>query len=201
MRPDPIPMGTTDLLATQYCFKGLRKATRLLICHARNFHRLKYGKALLRMFVKKLRVALKSILRTSEGTTDNPTLPTDLSILRDEKSGRLLTTPVEVLTQLTQMETTTLFPDPTLPPDAPVPWLGQVRPTPTSSVSMLIGQITPAIFQEALRRKPNHKTAGPNGVPGLVLNHMPSAYHETLHLLFQAMVITEITPLPGSRAT
>jgi len=50
------------------------------------------------MFVKKPSVALKSILRTSEGTPDNPTLPTDISVLRDKIHGRLLTTPSEVIT-------------------------------------------------------------------------------------------------------
>jgi hypothetical protein len=59
---------------------------------------------------------------------------------------------------------------------------------------MFIGQITPAIFHEALRRTPNHKVAGPYGVPGLVLKHMPPAFHETIHLMFQALVITGITP-------
>jgi hypothetical protein len=60
---------------------------------------------------------------------------------------------------------------------------------------MLIGQITPAILHEALRRTPNYKAAGPDGVPGLVLKHMPPAFHEAIHLLFQAMTITWITPL------
>ena len=58
---------------------------------------------------------------------------------------------------------------------------------------MLIGQITPAIFHEALRHIPNHKVAGLDGVPGLVLKHMPPAFHEAIHLLFKAMVITGIT--------
>ncbi len=44
MRPDPISVGTTTLQAAQDRFKGVRKPTRLLICHARNFHRLIYGK-------------------------------------------------------------------------------------------------------------------------------------------------------------
>ncbi len=92
------------------------------------------------------------------------------------------------------METTALSPDPTLPPGAPFPWLGQVRPTLTSSVPMPIDQSTPAIFPEALRRIPNHKAAGPNGVPGLVLKHMPPAFHEAIHLLFQTLAITEIIP-------
>ena len=146
MLPDPTPMGTTTLHASQCCFKGLRNAARLLIRDARNVRHLKYGKALLRMFVKKPSVALKSILRTSVGTSDNPTLPTDLSILRDEKSCRLLNTPSEVLTQLTRMETIALSSDPTLPLGAPFPWLGHVRPTFTSWVPMSIGHITLAIF-------------------------------------------------------
>jgi len=53
MKPDPTPTGTTTLQATHDCFRGLRKAARLLIRHARNLRRLKYGKALIRMFVKK----------------------------------------------------------------------------------------------------------------------------------------------------
>jgi len=60
---------------------------------------------------------------------------------------------------------------------------------------MLIGQITPAVFHEALRRTPNHKAAGPDGVPGLVLKHMPQAFHEVIHLLFQTLAIIGITPL------
>jgi len=138
-RPDPAFKGTTTLPAAHDYFKGLRKAPRLLIRYARNLRRLKYGKALIRMFVKNPSEALKSILRTSEGTPDNPTLPIDFSVLRDETSWRLITTSSEVITQLTKLETTALSPYPTLPPGAPFPWLGQVRPTPTSSVPMLIG--------------------------------------------------------------
>ena len=95
--PDLNPMGTSTQQATHDCLKRLKKATRLLIRHARNLRRLKYGKVLLRMFVKNASVALNSILKTSAGTTDNPTLPTDLSILRDERTGLLLTTPLEVI--------------------------------------------------------------------------------------------------------
>ena len=49
---------------------------------------------------------------------------------------------------------------------------------------MIAGHITPAIMHEALRRTLNHKAAGPDGVPGLVLKHMAQAFHEALHLLF-----------------
>ena len=59
---------------------------------------------------------------------------------------------------------------------------------------MIAGQITPSIMQEALRRTPDHKAAGPDGVPGLVLKHMPHAFHEVLHLIFQALAETGITP-------
>ena len=97
-KPDPTPTGTTTLQAAHDCFRGLRKATRLIIRHARNLRRLKYGKAFARMFVKKPSVTLKSILRTSEGTPDDLTPPTDLSVLRDKTSGRLLATPSEVIT-------------------------------------------------------------------------------------------------------
>ncbi len=96
-------------------------ATRLLIRHTRNVRRLKYGKALLCMFGKKPSAALKSILSNLEGTPKNPILPTDLSVLRDETSGRLLTTPREVIAHLEKLETIALSPDPTLPPGAPFP--------------------------------------------------------------------------------
>jgi hypothetical protein len=59
---------------------------------------------------------------------------------------------------------------------------------------MISGKITSAILQEALRRTLNHKAAGPDGVPSLVLKHMLQQFHEELHLLFQALAITGITP-------
>jgi hypothetical protein len=143
--------------------------------------------------MKKPSAALRSILRTSDGTPDNPTLPTDLFVPRDETYGRLLTTPTKMIAQLEKLETTALFPDPTLPPGAPFPWLDHVRPTPAPSVPMFIAQIMLTIFHDALRRSPNHKAADPDGVPGLVLKNMPPAFHEAIHLLFQAMTITRIT--------
>jgi hypothetical protein len=146
VRQDLLPGSTTLLKDAQTCFKSLRKATRLLMRHTRHLRRFKYGKALLRMFAKKPSVALKSILRASEGKIDTPTFPTNLSALRDENSGQLLTFPTEVITHLTHLETIALSPDSTLPPGAPFPWLGHVRPSSAPSDSMLIGQITPAIF-------------------------------------------------------
>ncbi len=89
----------------------------------------------------------------------------DLSIIKDEATGLLITDPPEVMRKIAALETIALSPDPTLPPGAPFPWGGYVRATPTSSVPMIAGHITPAIMHEALRRTPNHKAAGPNGVP------------------------------------
>ena len=163
--------------------------------HARNTRRLKYGKSLLRMFVKKPNVALKSIMRTAMGTSTPRTLPTDLSIIKDKTTELLITTLSRVVSRITELETVSLSPDPTLRPGAPFPRLGLVRPTPTSSIPMISGQIIPAILHEALRRTPNHKAAGPDGVPSMVLKHMPRQFHEALHLLFQALtIITGITP-------
>ena len=48
-------------------------------------------------------------------------------------------------------------------------------------------------MQEALRRTTNHKAAGLDGVPGMILKHMPPRFHEALQFLFQAMSITGIT--------
>ncbi len=74
----------------QTTFKGMRRVTRILIRHARNLRLVRYGKALLRLFIKKPSVALKYILRTAEGVTDTHSQPTDLSVLRDEITGRLV---------------------------------------------------------------------------------------------------------------
>jgi hypothetical protein len=60
---------------------------------------------------------------------------------------------------------------------------------------MLNGQFTPVIFQEALRRMPNHKVAGPDEVPGLVFKHMPLIVHEARLLLFQPRHLRGLPPL------
>jgi hypothetical protein len=101
--------------------------------------------------------------------------------------------PDEVVTKVAQMETAALSPDATLPPGAPFPWLEHVRPTLVSSIPMIFGCIMPTIMQEALRRTPSQKVAGPDGVPGFIFKQMPPAFHEALHLLFQSMAITGIT--------
>jgi hypothetical protein len=145
------------------------------------------------MFVKKPSMALNSILRIIAWGKDYPTLST-LSTPGDETSKRTITTPAEVITRLVEMETVSLSPDPTRVPGAPFPWLRNVRPSTTSSVRIISGQITPDIMQEALHRIPSHKAAGLDGVPCLVLRHVPPALYKALHLLFQALAITGLTP-------
>jgi len=56
------------------------------------------------------------------------------------------------------------------------------------------GCISPTIIQENLRRTLSHKATGLDEVPGLIVKHMPPAFHEALHLLFQSMTIMGITP-------
>ncbi len=110
-------------------------------------------------------MALKALLRTTTGSTTTNTLPTDLSIIKDEDTGFLITDPPEVVKKIAVLETIALSSDPTLHPCAPFPWRGYVRATPTSSVPMITGHITSAIMHEALRRTPNNKAEGPHGVP------------------------------------
>jgi hypothetical protein len=76
----------------------------------------KSEKSVLRMLVKKPRVALQSILQTAEGDKDTPSLLTDISIILDEETGLINTSPREVIGKLAEMETVTLSSDPTLPP-------------------------------------------------------------------------------------
>ena len=149
--------------AIHACFKSLRKAIKLLLKHAQDVRRIKYGKNLLRLFAKKPNMALKSILRTTAGNTNTNTLPTDLFIIKNVATGLLITNPTEVVKEIAELEALALSPNPTLPSGAPFPWIGYVRLTLIASVPRIPGQITPAIMQEALRRNPNHKAAEPQG--------------------------------------
>jgi len=178
------------------CFKAHRRTTHLLLKHVRTQRKIKYGHALLRMFVQKPKLALQTILRTTAKVAEDNSqpLPTNLSIIRDETTGRFLVEPEEVIEQVRKLETKALSPDPTLLPGAPFPWHLHVTSNQKHTVPMISGCITTVIMQEALRRTPNHKAAGPDGVPGLILKHMPPGFHEALQLLFQAIAKTGITP-------
>jgi hypothetical protein len=124
-------------------------------------------------------MALQSILRTVAEEENTQPLPTNLPILRDDASGPRLVDPAEVIAQVQKLETQALSPDPTLPHGAPFPWYLRVPPNHKHTVPMISGSITPSM-QEDLRRTPNHKAAGPDGVPGMILKYMPSGFHEAL---------------------
>ncbi len=59
---------------------------------------------------------------------------------------------------------------------------------------MIIGGITPAIFQGALDQLPNHKAPDPDNIPRVVLKRMPQTFHNAIYQLFQLMVATGTTP-------
>jgi hypothetical protein len=92
---------TTSMFQT--CFTCMRRVNRILIRLARILRRRRYGKAMLRLFFKKPSVVLESILRKTEGVTYTHSLPTDLSVIRDEITGCLITAPEEVVDKITQI--------------------------------------------------------------------------------------------------
>jgi len=49
---------------------------------------------------------------------------------------------------------------------------------------MIIGNITPAIFQEALRQLPNYKPPGLDNIPGILLKDMSKSFHKAIYQLF-----------------
>jgi hypothetical protein len=55
------------------------------------------------------------------GNTTSTTLPTDLSIIKDDIPGFIITTPAEVVRKIAELETVALSPYPTLPPGTPFP--------------------------------------------------------------------------------
>jgi len=64
------------------------------------------------MLAKKPNMALKSIIRAAAGNSNTNTLPTDLSIIKDEAWGLLITNPLEVANKIAELETIALSPDP-----------------------------------------------------------------------------------------
>jgi hypothetical protein len=129
------------------------------------------------MFIKNPKVTLQSILLIATEMEDSQPLSTNLSIVRDDITGRLIMHPVEVIAQV---ETHALSPEPTPPQGAPSPLLRHISPNQQHTIPMISGCITPSTMHEALRRTPNHTAAGPDGVPDLILNHMPPVFHKAL---------------------
>ena len=63
------------------------------------------------MFLKTPKGALQSILRTAVEAENIQPLPTDLSIFRDDASGRLLVDPAEVIAQVQKLKTQAMSPE------------------------------------------------------------------------------------------
>ena len=137
-REDMVTNGDTTPSKFQSCFKYLRRVTRIRIQDARNLRRTRYGKALLRLFVNKPSVALRYILRTTEGAARTPSLLTNLFGLGDETAGRLITAPEEVAAKITQLKPAARSPDHTLPLGALFPWLACDRLTPSSLIPIIL---------------------------------------------------------------
>ena len=57
------------------------------------------------MFFEKPKVDLASMLRILEGECDAASLQMDLSVIRDEASGVLVTNPLEVIAKVERLET------------------------------------------------------------------------------------------------
>jgi hypothetical protein len=136
------------------------------------------------MFIPKPKVALQSILRSATEKKDSKPLPTNLAIIRDDASGPLITDPEEVIAQVQKHETQALSPDHTLSQEAPFPWLCHVTPNQQHNIPMIFGCISPSIMHEVFRHTPSHTAAGPDGIPGLILMHMPPPFHDALQLIF-----------------
>ena len=87
-----------------------------------------------------------------------------------------------------------LSPDPDIDPHSPFPWAQDVPPTPQPNTTIIAGRLTQDVLDEALQRNPNYKAPGPDGIPGVILNNMPTAFLKATLALFQLMAVTGITP-------
>ena len=183
-------------LAIQSCYQAHRLTTRRIIRHARRLRHLKYGQSLLRLFTKKPKAALKSILKTSKHNplyNEDPT-PTDLSVIADHLHGGITADPRTVLDVVEDLQRKNLSPDPSVDPHAPFPWEHDVPPSPQPETTLVVGRLTQEVFDEALRRNPHYKAAGLDEIPGVILNNMPTAFLDATLSLFQLMAVTGITP-------
>jgi len=178
------------------CYKGHQLAIRLTIKHANRTRYNKYGSALLAIFIRKPRDALKSILKTtfSKNKHNKDLTPTNLSFIREPITRLVTNDPARVTAIIESLETKAFSPDNLINPLASFPWLHGIPPGTTPTKNMIIGKITPAIFHAALIKLPNHKAPGPDNIPGILLKYMPKAFHKAIYKLFQAMVTTGITP-------
>jgi hypothetical protein len=115
-------------------------------------------------------------------------------MLRDPSTNLITAEPAQLSALLERLESTALSPDHDIDNSVPFPWATNVLPLPTAEAHLVIDKLSPTIFLEALRRTLSHKDPCHDGVPGLLLKHMPYTFLAALYNLFKAMVITGITP-------
>jgi hypothetical protein len=121
------------------------------------------------MFIRKPREALKSILETTffKNKHNKDPTPTNISSIRDTITRLITDNPARVTTIIEGLETKALSPDNLINSLASFPWLHAIPAGTPPTKNMIIGNITPAIFQEALRQFSNHKAPGPDNIPGI----------------------------------
>jgi hypothetical protein len=106
-------------------YTGHQTAIRLTTKHAIRTCYNKYGSALLAMFTRKPRDALKSILKATSSKnkhSKDPT-PTNLSSIRNPITWLVINNPAHVTAIIEGLETKALFPDNLINPLASFPWL------------------------------------------------------------------------------
>jgi hypothetical protein len=109
----------------------------------------------------KPRDALKSILQIRHPETNN----NNLSHIRDPETGRITNDTAIITAMIERLETKLLSPDIHINPLESFPWLNAIPAGPPPNQHMIIGKITPAIFQEALPQLPSHKAPDPDNIP------------------------------------
>ncbi len=70
------------------------------------------------------------------------------------------------------IETTSLSPDPKVDPNGAFPLINAIQATSSPHQHMIIGKLTPSVFNEALRLLPSRKAPGPDNILGVLIKHM-----------------------------
>jgi len=126
--PEPSTANASNVLESSAIlsyYKGHQTAIKLTIKHANRTRYNKYGSALLAMFIRTPRDALKSILKTTSSKNKNSKDPTprNLSSIRDPIT-RLITNNLARITAIIEgLETKAVSPDNLINLLASFPWL------------------------------------------------------------------------------
>jgi len=134
---NPNALDCTAILA---CYKEHQVAKRLTIKDANKTRYNKYGSALLNMFIRKPRDALKSILEISSArnTHHKVTTPSNLSSIRDSETGQITSSPTSVNAIIERLETKLLSPDNKINPLSSLPLSRRIFPRATYKTNTII---------------------------------------------------------------